>query len=504
MELKLKKQPLFISEMLIDTTVEQPVECDALLPDYCPDIVRILKCMVTPTISARRLNGARLELEGMAVIVVYYTSTAEGIHKAEYKVPFSKALEMKGECPKSAISVNARAGYINCRAVNQRRLDIRGAVSIAASVMGCREEQVVVGGEGAGIQLREESCNGSHLIGQQCREVHINETLELAYGKPVIKDILRCHGVPKLLECRAADGKVIVKGELAVHLLYQHGGGCDQMDFTLPTAAVVELEGVDDKCNISVCQELQFLTAEPAADRDGEYRSIALEACVLVVVKAECPCKIVTCTDCYSTKGQCNFRSKSYTTLRLEDTFREQNTLREVMPLPENLETILDLWCDMGSATYRGDTGGIQADGRVVVSMLARMKDGDIYYFDKNMDMEERLPIVAASPIVDGRMTVLGSSFNFSANDAIEVRCDVLMEGSVYSGKRCTGVDEVTVDDKKPREDAARPGLYLYMTGENEAVWDIAKRYNTSVSRILEENPQGDSKTGNVLMIPVL
>lgn len=504
MELKLTKQPLFISEMLIDTTVEQPLECDALLPDYCPDIVRILKCMVTPAITARRLNGARLEMEGMAVIVVYYTSSAEGIHKAEYKVPFSKALDMKGECPKCAVSVNVRPGYINCRAVNQRRLDIRGAVSIAASVMGCREEQVITGGEGAGIQLREEGCNSSHLVGQQSQELRLSETLELAYGKPVIRDIVRCHAVPKLLECRVSDGKVIVKGELAVHLLYQHSGGCDQMDFTLPTAAVVELTGVDDKCEVSVCQELQFLSVEPGADRDGEYRNIVLEACVLVVVKAECSYRAVTCTDCYSTKGQCSFRSKNYTTLRREESFREQTALREVMPLPENLETILDLWCDMSSATFRGDQNGIQADGRVVVSMLARMKDGEIYYFDKNMELDEHLPIMAQNPIIDGRMTVVGNGFNFTANDTIEVRCDILMEGSIYCSKRCTGVEEIVVDDKKPRGDIAQPGLYLYMAGENEAVWDIAKRYNTSVARILEENPQNDAKNGDILMIPVL
>lgn len=503
MELKLNKQPLFISEMLIDTTVEQPIECDALLPDYCPDIVRILKCMMTPTIAGRSISGARLELNGMAQLVVYYTSASEGIYKAEYKVPFSKIMELKSESAKYAVSVNAKAGYINCRAVNSRRLDIRGAVSISVAVMGCREEQVVAGGEGAGIQLREECVNVSRLMGQQSREINISETLELAYGKPPIKDIIRCHALPKLVECKAVDGKVIIKGELAVHMLYQHAGGCDQMDFTLPTALVAELEGADDKCKVSVCQELQFMNLEPAADRDGEYRNITLEAGILVNVKAECNCKAVTCTDCYSTKGQCSFRTKNYTTLKLEDSFHEQATVHEVMPLPENLETILDLWCDMGGVTFRGDQNGIQADGRIVVSMFAKMKDGDIYYFDKNMEMSEHLPIAATTPVVDGRITVMGSGFNFTGNDAIEVRCDLMLDGNVYAAKRCTGVEEISVDDKKAGADPVQAGLYLYMTDSGEAVWDIAKRYNTSVARIMEENPQNEDG-GNILIIPVL
>lgn len=504
MELKLNKQPLYISEMLADATVEQPVECDALLPDYCPDIVRILKCMVTPTIAARRLKGQRLEIEGMAAIVVFYTSTAEGIHKAEYKVPFSRAIELRAEPTKAALSVQARTGYINCRAVNSRRLDIRGAVTLAVFVMGSREEQVICGGEGAGLQLREESFAGSRLLGQESREVRVSETLELTYGKPAIRDIVRCSATPKLGECRAGDGKAMVKGELAVHLLYQHSGGCDQMDFAIPTVAMVEIAGLDEHCNCAVTQELLYCNMEPVADREGECRSVALEAAVLVTVRAESPYKAVTCGDCYSTKCQCNFRTKTYSTMNLETVLHEPITLRETMPLPDNIESVLELWCDVGSLSFRGEQGGLTAEGRIVVSMLGRMRDGEIYYFDKNLELTERLNPPAPTPTVDGRLTVTGCGYSFTANDTIEVRCDLMLDGSVYSNQRCTGIEEITMDDKKPRTDTAPTGLYLYMATENEPIWDIAKRYNTSVQRILEENPQTEGRQGDVLIIPVL
>ena len=46
MELKLEKQPVSGCELLLDTAAEYPIESDLLLPDYCPDIVRILCCRV--------------------------------------------------------------------------------------------------------------------------------------------------------------------------------------------------------------------------------------------------------------------------------------------------------------------------------------------------------------------------------------------------------------------------------------------------------------------------
>ncbi|MEG1874890.1 MAG: DUF3794 domain-containing protein [Angelakisella sp.] len=504
MELKLNKQPLFISEMLADTTVEQPLECDALLPDYCPDIVRILKCMVTPTVASRRLNGQRLEIEGMAVIVVLYTSTGEGVQKAEYKVPFAKAVELRGEPAKHSLSVQVRPGYMNCRAVNQRRLDIRGAVTIGIFAIGCREEQVICGGEGAGIELREEQVNTGRLLGQESREVRVTETLELTYGKPPVREVVRCQCVPRLVECKTEAGKVVVKGELAIHLLYQHTNGCDQMDFTVPTAAVIELDGIDEHCMVSVTQEMMFCTLEPCADREGEYRNLTLEAVVLMTAKAECPVKTTCCTDCYSTKCQCSFHTKSYNTLRLEDTLHQPVTLREVMTLPDNIESVVDLWCEAGGVSFRGDQSAVGCEGRVTVCILGKLRDGELIYFDKNLELSERIPVTAANAVVDGRATVMGSGYSFSANDAIEVRCDLMLDGSIYSAQRFTGLDDIVLDEKKSKAGSVPTGLYLYMAGDGEAMWEIAKRYNTSVQRIQEENPQTEGRRGDVLIIPVL
>ena len=41
---------------------EIPIDLDFSLPDYCPDIQRILKCHVCPNITARNISGDRLYL----------------------------------------------------------------------------------------------------------------------------------------------------------------------------------------------------------------------------------------------------------------------------------------------------------------------------------------------------------------------------------------------------------------------------------------------------------
>ena len=51
-ELKLTTEELAVTETLLDTSAEQSLELDFLLPDYEPEVFRILKTRVTPVISA--------------------------------------------------------------------------------------------------------------------------------------------------------------------------------------------------------------------------------------------------------------------------------------------------------------------------------------------------------------------------------------------------------------------------------------------------------------------
>ncbi len=135
MELNLQRQPITINEVVYDGSAEQPLECDALLPDYCPDIVKILKCSVEAHIGAATVNGDRCTAEGMALAHVYYVAENGLLRHAEYKIPFAKSVELRGAPQDPVVTVVPQVDYVNCRAVNQRRIDIRGAVTLKIKVL---------------------------------------------------------------------------------------------------------------------------------------------------------------------------------------------------------------------------------------------------------------------------------------------------------------------------------------------------------------------------------
>lgn len=506
MELKLTRQPLFINEALIDQSIEQPIECDALLPDYCPDIVRILKCSVTPTLVGRRASPGKLELGGMAVITVYYVSTGEGIAHGEYKVPFSRIVEMKTDHPDPVLSLSARVDYMNCRAVNQRRLDIRGALVLTVKGVGSREEQVTAEGEGMGLQLKREQTDATRLLGQCLRETHFTERVELPHGKPPVQAIVRTAASARVTECKLVAGKAALRGEVALHILYQSAaGGFDQLEYTLPTTAICELEGLGEGSLCDVWQQVTAVTAEPAAGEDGEYRFLSVDGVVESCARGWLPYTARYCSDCYSTKHPCGFRARTVSITRVCRTVQETIDYKESIPLPEKVEAVVDLWCDSAGVSTRGESGGPVAEGKLTVSMLAKMEDGEIYYFDKALEVSRKVPCEEEGAALDSRLSCQSCAWSFNGGDTLEVRCRLELTGTLSCQVRATLLEDIEVDEKKPKEDAASPGLYLYLADPGETLWDIAKRYNTNIDKLTGENPEEDEgRERRVLLIPVV
>ena len=57
MDVSLTRDSIRVNEPLFDGSAEHPVDCEIILPDYCPDIARVLKTEAAVNIDSRTLEG---------------------------------------------------------------------------------------------------------------------------------------------------------------------------------------------------------------------------------------------------------------------------------------------------------------------------------------------------------------------------------------------------------------------------------------------------------------
>ena len=137
MELKLNRETVPAAETIYDGVQEQALEMDYILPDYCPDIFRLIRCDTVPVITDWSVSGDRLTYELRCDIhILYCGEDGSEVQSVDQHRCFTGTVEL-GRSPVSPqVRLAPKTDHVNFRAVNSRRLDLRGAVSVKIRVTG--------------------------------------------------------------------------------------------------------------------------------------------------------------------------------------------------------------------------------------------------------------------------------------------------------------------------------------------------------------------------------
>ena len=90
MNYSLSKKAVSVKETVFTGSSEQPIDLDLTLPDYCPDMMKILKCRVSPKILTKSISADRLEIEGSAELkILYVDAVRKSLRCSDHNIPFS-------------------------------------------------------------------------------------------------------------------------------------------------------------------------------------------------------------------------------------------------------------------------------------------------------------------------------------------------------------------------------------------------------------------------------
>ena len=90
MQVKQKTQPYDTFDPVFDGSFEVPIDTEYNLPDYCPDIQKVLKCRVVPELSSYGVSEDTLRCEGVCDIrVLYLDAKGETLRCCDFTKEFS-------------------------------------------------------------------------------------------------------------------------------------------------------------------------------------------------------------------------------------------------------------------------------------------------------------------------------------------------------------------------------------------------------------------------------
>mgnify|MGYP000825115124 FL=1 len=131
-------------EQIMESTHECPVDTEYNLPDYCADIQKILKCIVTPEVVSAAVIGDSLSVDGTADIrVLYLDAKGECVRGFDTKKEFSFNVRLNGSTEGAAAAVHPYVQHMTCLAMNARRVYMHITLGFSISVTAVRRTEPV-------------------------------------------------------------------------------------------------------------------------------------------------------------------------------------------------------------------------------------------------------------------------------------------------------------------------------------------------------------------------
>lgn len=512
MELNVTRDNVCINETVYDSPLEQSVELDAILPDYCPSIFQVLSCRMTPKVSSCRASGDKVFLEGTAHIRVLYISEENNeLHAFEQKMPFSKTVELKCELSDPVIRVKARTDYVNCRVVNPKRLDIRGAVTLQLIIMTQRCEEVICDAQGGGIQMKKQMVNAGCPVKSGWKQFTVEEELELSYGKPPILEVLNACCSAMVTDYKIIANKVIVKGELRLHILYRSDGENakpEVMEHTLPVSQIMDLEGVDEEYLCHIQMDAADMEIQSGGGQESDGKTFHVEFTMTVCCEAYKNKEIPVIADLYSTQYETEVQCRDMQSEKFLSPFEAQHMAKDTLELPEDSGGILDLWCEVPSTSFHMEETEAVITGTVCANLLALNGENTPVLIQKEIPFEHRIELKDAPQKISADVfaQILSCAYSLIGANSVEVRAELKLFGCFYESGSTRMTTGILLDEENPKPRTDLPALTLYFADKGELVWDIAKRYNTSPGAILEENGLDcdEVKQRGMILIPLV
>lgn len=496
---------------------------DYNVPDYRPDIVKVLKEKGELHFDEAKAAAGAAWLKGRLVFKVLYRSDQENgkISCLKGEIPFQEKLNMDGVQEYDVIQASGEIEDLTIGVIHSRKISVRAVILLKTEEPREKEDELCVGIEADdGCEKRYRNTNILQLLcmkRDQCRQ---KSEITLPSSKPNVQEILW-----KSLEIRNLDTKmgqdgVKLSGEVLISVLYQEEEETDRVQWyetVIPLDCGVECDaGTEADIIYKVKARPASMELEVKPDYDGEERVLVLELVMNLDIRVWKEQEISMLEDVYSLKKEIIPVCTGVTLHHISVKNDSQCRLTEQMELAESQEKILQI-CSCEGTVHLESTElteqGVRAEGILVTELLYITTDDqmpigsarEIYPFEQLIEIPQQTARTERNKLeelealerknklqteLDCRISQLSAVM--LDQDHVEIKAVIGLDLLAFEQEQIDNITDMREEPLDMEQLQKRPGLVGYIAKDGDSLWSIAKENHTTVEDILRDNHRTD------------
>lgn len=507
MELELKHACLDAYETGGELLLTQEETLETIVPDYCPDMARIISAEGNPCVHNRELRDGKAAVAGVVRITVLYTPEGEGgIRALNFSMPFT--VECENRILQGCQILTAEVGleFLESRMLNPRkifthcRIIVRLAGYCSVPLCFCTDVEAE---PQFGIEKRREQQKAILLTEISEKDFTFTEELNLSPGRSGAAELLSSRICSTVMEMKTVGNKLIFKGVFTISILYRsvEGTYCSTTG-ELPFSQIMEsenCEGCVPMMQLSLTgSDLQISGDDPEGRQIGV--TLYLHATALLRREQE----LTLLNDLYSTAYETRYEASPLTLTAFCDTMTRRQMMHEVLEVGAGAETILALSVSCGAVTVSRERENVTLRTGATIRALYLDENGAALTAERTVDTVCQMELPEECRITV--RAVCAEEVRGSLGDrGIEVRFPVDFSIVAASRVKRVSISAVKLSEETLQNRAGEPSLVLRCLVGRETAWDLAKRYHTTISTILAANKlehEAELPYDRLLLIP--
>lgn len=504
MELEFERDTLVSYNTVAETTLCQEETLESIVPDACPDILRIVDVYGQAMLSGKQAKEGTAQVTGMVrASVLYQPENTDGLRRMEVGLPFTCQTEAPGLTEQGTVLAAARLRCAEARALNPRKVLLR--VDLAVDITACQpmEQEFCCGvrqAEEYSVCQKQFHGETYQLCSVQEKPFAFSDQIRLSNGSGEPAQLMAARVIPVCSESKLIGSKLIFKGTAEVYFLLQEpGGNLSTGHESLPFSQIIEVggDGEEGECQVQV--EVTDFHCQPSVE-DGRELDVDLELLAQAQVRVRRP--LVLLQDLYSTVRETETENILQRLCHREEQSIRPQAVRELLETGELVRAVADARLSLGQVNQsrEGDETVLTTD--VWLTVLYLDESEQIQCIHRSMPVSCRLNCPAKCRCIC-RCSCPGEVFAAPAAGGIEVRFTLEFHCLTTVNEDVPTVTAARLGDQRSSGEGERPSVVLRLAAPGESLWDIAKAYGTTMEEISQANElQDELPLGRMLLIP--
>ena len=490
------KENLCINKLVAQKKEIIFVEKDMIVPDAKPDILNTICTSGVVCLYKSEVLEDKVRIDGnINTYIMYLADNSEDkVRGINTSLDFSENINVPNCKEGMKLKLDVKQKSIECKLINGRKVGIKASLEVSIELYSNEDVEIVNDIQDCqNVQILKEDLSVNSLVGTGNTTIFAKDTINVQ-NIDNIAEILKTNVSICDKDIKISYNKILSKAEVQVKIMYlTEDNRIGTITGKIPIVGFIDIPNVTEGNICSTNYEIKNMLLKPNSQEEHSIY-VEVEASVNCIVYEEKPINIIQ--DLYSPCENLEYTTKKITTAI------NTRKIRDIKKIRENV-------------TLEGIENKRLLDVDVVPSMSSngRMADSNIYdgelecnftFLDDNMNIEQKSLKIAFEHSLDNIKENCNSNFDiditnqdFIVQDGGEINCniDMTIDAMVSENKSLNIIDEIQKNDDPNDQDYS---VVMYSVKKGDTLWNIAKKFRTTVDFIARTNGIEDSDMINV------